>query len=218
MLAVCTSSTELALITTQQLRDVLGTTSTSDDSLMQSMCNRATAELSGYLGYPLIRNVYSETVAGFGSNELQVSRVPVLSVESIYYSTQLVESTSYVIDNPSAGILSRDLGWAWTAGLQYELTGHVAPNSELKRFTIVYEAGYALSGSTAAGWLTTGEPVPYEIEDALLAAATFRYKAKSRDLSITSKRIGDLSISYAENLTGGLPNTITNLVQHLRRF
>jgi hypothetical protein len=196
----------------------MGTTSTADDTEQQNVLNRALSIVEGYLGYPLRRTVYSETVAGYGSNELQLSRLPVLAVESVYYSTDLIESTSYAIDRPMAGILSRDLGWTWTAGLQYELAGHVAPNSELKPFTAVYEAGYCMNGSTASGWLTTGEPVPYEIEAALLATANSIYKGRNRDGAVSSKRIGDLSITYETGQASGIPSAAANMIQHLRRF
>lgn len=224
MLRVCTSSTESALMSLTVYKATIGTTSTADDTKMQYALDRATSLIEGYLGYPLRRQVYEETVGGYGANELQVTRTPLLSIESILYSTQEVDPASYDIANEGAGLIYRELGWPWTAGVEYDLVPHVVPRSELKSYTVVYEAGYCVNGSTESGWLTTGEPVPGDIEGALAHAATFLYKSANRDLSVTSKRIGDLSITYESGGTqggsqsGGLPDTVKGMLSHYRRF
>jgi hypothetical protein len=224
MLRVCTSSTESALMSLTVYKATLGTTSTADDVQMQYSLDRATALIEGYLGYPLKRQVYAETVAGYGSLELQVSRTPLRAIESIFYTTDEVDPTSYDIANESAGLIYRELGWPWTAGVEYDLVPHVVPRSELKSYTVVYEAGYCVNGSTEPGWLTTGEPVPGDIEGALVNAATFLYKSAGRDLSITSKRIGDLSLTYqgggvqGGSQSMGLPEVVKGMLSHYRRF
>ena len=224
MLRVCTSSTESSLLSLTAYKAAVGTTTTANDDIMQSALNRATALIEGYLGYPLRRQVYEETLAGYGSLELQVSRTPLLSIESILYGTELVDPTSYDIANEGAGLIYRELGWPWTAGIEYDLMPRVVPKSEARTYTAVYEAGYCANGSTADGWLTTGEAVPAEIESATIAAATFLYKGASRDPAVVSKKIGDLSITYqgGGNLGGlqsvGLPDSVKGMVSHLRRF
>lgn len=202
--------------------------STSDDAAIQSHLDRATALIEGYIGYPLKRQVYSERVPGYGSYELQVSRLPLRAIESVSYGEDLFEPTGYDISNESAGLIYRELGWPWTAGVEYDLTAHIVPRSELKSFTVVYEAGFCVNGSTASGWLTTGESVPGDIESALVMATSFLYKSAGRDLSIASKSIGDLSISYqggrAAGFGGGgspsigLPDTVKGLLSQWRRF
>ncbi len=224
MLRVCTSSTESALMSLTVYKAMIGTTSTADDTKMQYALDRATSLIEGYLGYPLRRQVYEETVGGYGANELQVTRTPLLSIESILYSTQEVDPASYDIDNEGAGLIYRELGWPWTAGVEYDLVPHVVPRSELKSYTVVYEAGYCVNGSTADGWLTTGEPVPGDIEAAVVHAATFIYKSAGRDLSIESKKIGDLSITYhggsqpGQSQGEGLPQIVKGMLAPYRRF
>jgi hypothetical protein len=205
----------------------LGTTSTADDDKMQYALDRATALIEGYLGYPLRRRVYKETVAGYGSLELQVTRTPLVAVETVSFQDEEVDPTSYDIANESAGIIYRELGWPWTAGVEYDLVPHVTPRSELKSFSVVYEAGYCVNGSTEDGWLTTGEAVPSDIEGALVSAATFLYKGAGRDPSVASKKIGDLSITYqgggqsfgnGGSVSVGLPDTVKGMLSHYRRF
>ena len=227
MLRVCTSSTESALLSLTAYKAAIGTTTTAEDDIMQSALDRATALIEGYVGYPLRRQVYHETVGGYGSLELQVSRTPLQSIESIKYDTETVDPTSYDIANQGAGIIYRALGWPWTAGIEYDLLPRVVPKSETKNYTVVYEAGFCMNGSTASGWLTTGEPVPPDIEAAVVAAATYLYKSAGRDLSISSKKIGDLSISYTGgesavapggSVSYGLPTDAKGLLSHWRRF
>ena len=228
MLRVCTSSTESSLMSLTAYKAAAQIVTTSDDTVLQSHLDRATALIEGYIGYPLKRQVYSERVAGYGSYELQVSRVPLRAIESISYGQDLVEPTGYDISNESAGLIYRELGWPWTAGVEYDLTAHIVPRSELKSFTVVYEAGFCVNGSTADGWLTTGEAAPGDIESALVMATSFLYRSGGRDLSVTSKKIGDLSISYqsggASGLGGGgsasvgLPDTVKGMLSQWRRF
>jgi hypothetical protein len=205
----------------------VGTTSTADDMKMQYALDRATALIEGYVGYPLRRQVYEETVAGYGSNELQVSRTPLKAIESILYSTDEVDPTSYDIANEGAGLIYRELGWPWTAGVEYDLVPHVSPRSELRTYTAVYEAGYCVNGSTEDGWLTTGEAVPGDIEAALEVTTTFLYKNAGRDPSVESKRIGDLAITYrgggksvgaSGSISMGLPDVVKGMLEPYRRF
>ncbi len=226
MLRVCTSSTETTLLSLESYKTAIGTTSTADDGKILAALTRATSLVEAYVGYPLRRQVYSESVAGYGGIDLRVSRVPVLSIESVLYSTEIVDPTSYEIGDADAGLVYREQGWPWTAGIEYDLTPHVVPRSELKSYTVTYEAGYCVNGSTEDGWLTTGEPVPSEVEAALTVAATFLYKGAGRDPSVSSKRIGELSVSYqgggqpgqSGSVSIGLPDSAKGMLSHLRRF
>lgn len=227
MLRVCTSSTESSLLSLAAYKAAIGTT-TTDDAIIQSALDRATSLIEGYIGYPLRRQVYRETVGGYGSLELQVSRTPLRAIESIMHQTELVDAAEYEIGNEGAGLIHRELGWPWTAGLEFDLVPHVVNKSELKSYAVVYEAGYCINGSTADDWLTTGSPVPGDIEAAMVAAATFVYKSASRDFSVTSKKIDDLSISFQSgggggfgqggSVSAGLPDTVKGMLSHLRRF
>lgn len=228
MLRVCTSSTDSSLLSLTAYKAAIGTTTTADDSIMQSALDRATALIEGYIGYPLRRQVYQETLGGYGSLELQVTRTPLRAIESIYFGSELIDPTSYDIGNEGAGLIYRELGWPWTAGIDYDLMPRITPRSEARTYTAVYESGYCLNGSTADGWLTTGETVPPYIEAATIEAATYLYKGAGRDPSIASKKIGDLSVTYRGGGGGfgggggspsiGLPDSVKGMVSHLRRF
>lgn len=225
MIRTCTSSTEESLLSLASYKAAIGTTSTANDTALEAALRRATELVEGYVGYPLRRQVYYETVPGFGNNELVVSRIPVQSIESIYAGTDLVDPDEYEVDSAKAGTISREVGWPWTAGTQWDLQPHVMPGSELKSYRITYEAGFCINGSTEDGWLTTGESVPSDIEAAVAMAATWVNKSQGRDQSILRREIGDLSIEYQETKSGivdapsmGLPQDVKGMLSHWRRF
>ena len=225
MLRVCTSSTEDTLLSLEAYKVAIGTTSTGSDATFEAALKRATELVEGYVGYPLRRQVYYETLAGYGNNELSLSRVPVRSIESIYFDTELVDPLSYNIESEKAGTVFRETGWPWTAGVQYDLQPRIVPRSEIPSYKVTYEAGFCINGSTEDGWLTTGTPIPGDIEAAVAMAATFIAKSVGRDQTLLSKRIGDLSIEYQQTQSGvistpsmGLPQDVKGMLSHWRRF
>ena len=223
MLRTCTTSTDTALLGLGSYKAAAKITTTSDDTVIQSFLDRATALIESYVGYPLRRGVYYETIPGYGANELRVSRTPITEIESITYQTETVDPDSYTISGD--GLIERELGWPWTGGVQYDLQPHYSPNSELKSYTVVYEAGYCTNGSTESGWLTTGLLVPPDLEAAVTLATNFLYQSAGRDLTVRSKKIGDLAVEYQEQKSGvvespsaGLPQDVKGLLSHYRRF
>jgi hypothetical protein len=208
MLRTCTTSTDLSLLSLEAYKIAVGTTSTGDDDKITAALRQATSLVEGYVGY-----------------ELLVGRSPLLAIESITYAGELVDPSSY--DFNSAGLIYRELGWPWTAGLEYDLMPHVIPKSEARTYTVVYESGFCVNGSTADGWLTTGESVPEDIQAALVSTTSLLYKGAGRDPSVTSKKIGDLSITYQSGGSAfgqggtpsqGLPDTVKGMIAQYRRF
>lgn len=224
MLRVCTSSTEDSLLSLASYKAAIGTTSTANDTALEAALRRATELVEGYIGYPLRRQVYYETVPGYGNNDLLVSRVPLRSIESIYAGTEIVDPDEYYVEKEQAGLIVREIGWPWTAGVEWDLQPHVVPGSELRSYAVTYEAGYCVNGSTADGWLTTGAAVPGDIEAAVTLAATQIYSGAGRDPAVASKSIGDLSISYqgaqsqGGSVSAGLSDTVKGMLSPWRRF
>lgn len=215
MLTIVTSATGDQLSTLASFKWALNgastATSTAEDDLLNSLLSAASQIVEKYVGYPLRRMGYSETVAGYDTNRLMVSRTPVQSVSAIWHlpENSQVTTDSYYLDNPDAGIIHRDLGFYWTAGIAYDLDSHVIPNSETRVFQVDYTAGYVLSGST-----TTYDIMPTSIERATLDTAVSFYRAIGADPLVESQSIGDLSVTYARQ--GGEGSyTVTALGQAL---
>lgn len=225
MLTVLIASTGTQLTTLEALKAHLGTTSTANDDLLSSAIDQASAAIETYVGYPLSRAVYQETVAGYGNLKLLLSRTPIRAIDSITYQGMLVPSTGYEID-AQAGIVHRDQGWPWTAGVEWDLESRVVAKSERPAFTAIYEAGYLLGAGAGAPYLLNGgRTLPYDLEKACLDTAKTLYLNRAMDPTISSRRIGDLSITYrgggnqalSQSPSSLLPDEVAGSLHRYRR-
>src|SRR3990167_5035078 len=179
-LTVCVSasSTDGALGTTADLRLLLGATSTANDAYQQSLIVRASRWAETYLGYPLLTQVYSEKVPGFGTPYLTLARRPIRAVLRMFDSTSTDSAGEYTsteiwVDSEEVGTLTRPSGFDWTVQTAQETAQTVLPNSEEKPWLIEYQAGYVFpeTSSTAYGTTSTGRSLPEDIEQAVLLKA-----------------------------------------------
>lgn len=214
MLSVTYKTTDPDLTTTGLLKSrVLGATSTStaDDALFSAAIRAASRWAENYVGRPLSVQTYLETVPGYGTRRLMLSRTPIRSVE-LYESTEddsaQVTSTQFRVEDPEAGILTRDEGWPWTVPTELELEDRPVPGEESAPWTAAYAAGYAYNGlstdsnnySTASGSTDTGRTLPEEIEEAVLLKAQSLYTQAVEGGEVEDEQLGDLRVNYR---TGG---------------
>ena len=214
MLSVCVSatSTDGAISTSANLRLSMGTTSTGDDAYQQLLVARASRWAETFIGYPLLAQTYTETLAGYSSLNLMLARTPLRVVLRMFDSTSTASateycSTNYRVEDSNAGLLSRDQGWAWTAGVRYYLGRTIVANSELKPWMVSYTAGYigptGQDPATSPIWsscgglpnsTSTASTVPMDIEQAVLMKAA--EWARGNPAGINSEGIADLTVSY----------------------
>jgi hypothetical protein len=200
MITVCTSSTETQLAALGDLMAMLGATASS--SGMDLSLTQASDWAERYVGYPLRRQVYEETVASYGTQRLVLSRTPVTSVQRFFNSTSTAEATEfqsseYRLADQEAGFIERDQGFRWTAQERWNLGSYIVPNSELKPWLLVYQAGYQLeTSSTDNKWATTTteNTVPPSIGRAVLLRAAEMYQGTA---GIKSMKVGPLGITYS---------------------
>ena len=201
MLTVCTSSTNSQLAQLGDLMTMLGATASS--SGMDLALTQASDWATRYVGYELRRQVYQETVASYGNQNLMVSRTPILEVQRFFNSTSTGEATEfqsseYRVADPDAGFIERDQGYRWTAQEMWNLGSYVKPNSELRPWLLVYEAGYQIgeTSSTDDKWATTttSNSLPPTIERAVLLRAGEMYQGSS---GVKSMKVGPLSVTYS---------------------
>lgn len=226
MLTATTTSTSDRLTTVANLKQLLDISWSSQDDLLDSTVLDASDAVATFVGYWPLRQRYSETVAGFGGLRLMLSATPIRQIREIRIDSQLVDPTTYYVDKPMAGIVHRDKGWPWTAGVEWDLEAHVVPQSELKRFTVDYEAGWVLTTSTAdldaSGFITSsgGRTLPNDFERGVLEQAKSLFLGRKRDSTIVEKRIGATNVVY--QLRGQLPSTLAleaeRLLERYRRI
>ena len=200
MISVCTSSTDSQLAALGDLMTMLAATASS--SGMDLALTQASDWAESYVRYPLKRQVYEETVASYGSQQLMLSRTPILSVQRFFDSTSTGEATEFQssefrVSNADAGFIGRDQGFRWTAQERWTIGNYVVPNSELYPWLVVYEAGYQIgeTSSTDAKWATTTtmNTLPPVIERAVLLRAAEMYQGSA---GVSSMKVGPGSVSY----------------------
>lgn len=219
MLTITATATDDQYTTTSAVKDLLGTTLTSDDSLINSLISRASRWADQYVGYPLSAHKYREDVAGFGTNSLMLSRRPVVGVASIWSGTDTGTATTmlsseYGVDH-SAGIIFRDRGFDWDApAVSRTFAVPLAPQyfsgQEDGGWLTDYIAGYTYAGFDTGSpmWTTAGETcststgrrtLPEDIEEAVRFKAAEMYAG---DANVLQRKVGDLQIMYAKSQTG----------------
>src|SRR5687767_4816153 len=127
MLSVTAASTGDLLTSLDAVKTALSITTTEEDDRLTAAIRAASHAVASYLGYYPLRQTYRETVPGYGDLKLMVSRIPVVSVDGMYYGStgEIVAPTSYTIDNSEAGFIMRDLGFPWSAGVEWDMESHI---------------------------------------------------------------------------------------------
>lgn len=207
MLTVLTSSTEAVLTTLGTFKTRLGIASSSGDDELERLVHAASDRVVRYLGYWPFRQTYRETIKSYGNLRLMTKATPIRGISTVYMGDLLVVPSSYEVEDAEAGFLHREQGWPWSAGVEYELSSHIVNRSEIPRFAVTYEAGWVLTTGelSGLGWFnnTGGRTLPYDLEEAALMVAEDAYYMAGRDGTISSRTVGDLSITYAARRGAG---------------
>lgn len=164
-------ATDLISLTEAKLS--LGLTDTSQDDKLAALISGISLRILAYLQNAVVIQVRTEYHIG-GKKRLYLQRYPLVSGPTISDGAgNTIPSTDYTT-LPEQGLLQHAGCWP---------TAQDA-NGNISRWTIVYSAGLAVN--TAA--------VPADIKAACQVWLARQFNRP--DQSVTSKRIGDLSLSY----------------------
>jgi hypothetical protein len=184
------SLTTLAIVKTE-----LNISSSTDDTYLERLIGASTAFISSYCNRTFHYGTgIAEEVAGFGTQYLQLSRAPVLSITSVTYDGQTINSDNYSIDGDgSSGMLYAPAGWTWSTIGGQGIIAFPKPGGEEKLYTVTYTGGY-VTEPQVSGQLT--RTLPYDLEDAVIQLTTYRYRQRGRDQTIASESLLNASVSY----------------------
>lgn len=211
MLTVCASATSEALTSLAYVKSLLDLHDNEGDGLLTQLIGVASERVQRHCRQSFLRQRYSETVAGYGSRRLTVSRTPIRAVYGLFNGTDTgldaeILSTDYRVEDAEAGLLRTRKDFLWTAGTVVDMDETPIPGSEAQSYLVRYEAGYIGplgATSTAFGTTSTGRTLPYDIEQAAAELTKQYYLGRQRDGMVKSKSVGDLSITYADAPTDG---------------
>jgi uncharacterized phiE125 gp8 family phage protein len=192
----------VALITLAQAKTWLkiASATTSEDTLLEAMINRAGALANRFTGRILKSADYVEYYDGTGTSKLMLRRYPVTAVSSIYDDVNrdfaagsLIASAEIIID--SAGVIQLDPaeGTIFTAGRL--------------NIKVSYTAGYKDA---------TDNLVPYDLQEAALLILQHSYKRhyETQRIGLNSETVGDKTMTYADDAIPKKAKAILDLYRY----
>jgi uncharacterized phiE125 gp8 family phage protein len=178
----------VALVTLAQAKTWLKIASgtTSEDTLLETMINRAGALANRFTGRTLKSADYVEFYDGTGTSKLMLRRYPVTAVSSIYddvtrawAAASLIDSDEIIID--SAGVIQLD-----------PAEGTIFTRGRLN-IKISYTAGYKDTDDA--------NRVPYDLQEAALLILQHSYKRhyETQRIGLNSETVGDKTMTYSDD-------------------
>lgn len=185
-----------ALISLAEAKTHLGISDTVQDTLLEALIDGASAAIEAFCQTVFVQRTITDIIGGPGlrrsEKRLYLNSYPIVSVTSITDpAANTVPATDYVIYK-AEGMLVNAGAWP----VAQDTNGNIA------RWTIVYVAGRAAN--------TAAVEANVKLACKLLVAT----RLSLREGGITSKRVGDLSISYRDPQVSdsGLPAEVTSLL------
>jgi len=205
MLTVLEAASTKQLISLEALKCILGISDAGDDILLETLLNAASEFIVEYTGREFARERVLETIPGYGTTQLLLSRAYVDTITSITHTGDII--TDYIIEDPKAGILYRAGTWDWTAGIGFTLTTRPLPGTEEPKFAVDYYGGYWLSSFDGAKPAAAVKlPASLELVCADLVQLWYNEKKSNITPGTESIRVGDYSVKNATNK--GIPDSI----------
>jgi len=137
------STTKLIALAT--VKDRLGITSSSQDTRLGELISEASSAIEDYIGRPLVRQRYLETVSGNARGRIMLSCCP-LDRDSVTLTIDDVADTDFAVENWESGFLWRDGGADWPRG---ERSGVISERPE-ENLDVTYKGGYILPDMISA--------------------------------------------------------------------
>lgn len=192
MLEILIPATNRKLTTVTAVKIELEISGNQYDAFLSDLIDQASSIIEQYCDRTFAREKYKETLPGFGTKFLSLSKTPICHIESVKLGEELI--TDYKIYNANAGILYRERGWGWTVDFGWNITYFPIPGSEKFIYEVIYEAGYILPGEPQRN-------LPFAIERACIEIVKQYFIQRSKDPSIESESLGDYQVSHTLGLT-----------------
>jgi hypothetical protein len=182
-----------ALTTVAKVKDDLGLTDSTKDSVVIRMINSASSAIENYCRRTFGRATETQTLRGSGTHELALARTPLVSITSVAFDGETDSSGNYKIHDADAGLVWKDSTWIpeppWYPGA----SGFPVVGAGERLYSVVYVGGYILPKDGKADGTTT---LPADLEEACILTAVSQYRNRGGDRRVTSKALGDASVAY----------------------
>lgn len=200
ILTIVTATDTYDLTLRQTVKDELGLTNGSKDSLIDRYIDVASSAIPAYLNRVLAQETVSETIRDFcHAQALPLKRTPVTDIDSVTVDGAALAASEYEVD-PDSGLL-------------YRLSGNSQVCWSGSVVVVQYTGGYELL-----------ETLPNEIEEAAIWLAKGMYYARARDPKVKSEEVPDVgTFEYwvgpmpGQSDYGFPPEVISMLAPHRRQ-
>jgi hypothetical protein len=184
--------TTTKLIALADLKAILGVTDGANDTLLGNIIQRGSDAMARFCNRVFAQRTTVETLPGPGGQLLKLKFSPVVTLTSIAFDGETVDSDTYTLTEPDAGIVFCESYWAYT--------GHKSS------YTATCAHGYNLPDMSGA------DTLPHDIQQAALVVRPFvfdRFQNRVQSCEFhTSVSGGELPVHlHLRRVTGALPGS-----------
>jgi hypothetical protein len=182
------------LIALADLKAILGITDSANDALLGNIIQRGSDAIARFCNRVFAQRTVIETLPGPGGQLLKLKFSPIVTLTSISLDGETVDSGTYTLTEPDAGIVFCETYWAYT-GHKYS-------------YTATYVHGYNLPE------MTGNDTIPHDIQQAALELCKGMWLARQRDPSVAMESVPDVyTVQYGQGKNGVAVGAIPPNVQ-----
>jgi Phage gp6-like head-tail connector protein len=192
------------LIALADLKAILGITDSANDTLLGNIIQRSSDAIARFCNRVFAQRTVIETLPGAGGQLLKLKFSPIVTLTSIAFEGETVDSDTYTLTEPDAGMVYREAGWFYT--------GHAYD------YAATYTHGYNLPDMAGA------DTLPHDIQQAALELCKGMWLARQRDPSVSMESVPDVyTVQYGGQgrngaPIGAIPPTVQELLLPYKEF
>jgi hypothetical protein len=190
------------LISLADLKAILGISDSASDTLLGNIIQRGSDAIARFCNRVFAQRTIIETLPGTGGQLLKLKFAPITTLTSIAFDGDTVESDSYALIEPDAGMVYREARWCYT--------GHAYD------YSATYPHGYNLPDMAGA------DTLPHDIQQAALELSKGMKLARQRDPSVTMESVPDVyTVQYGAKdggSLGAIPPNVQELLLLYKEF
>ncbi len=210
-LVVIEAAPSTKLTTLAKVKASLNITDGSKDDELTDLIQAASDFAVRYCGRNFALQKVREGLPGKGTNDILLSLTPIVSIDTLEYKGDLIDTSYYRITDAEAGIVQSDLGFR---GSYYanRNSWNDFPSVDAKEvYSFVYDGGYVLPGWASSQGTRS---LPADLERAILDTVRAQYKQSLLAFGVTGPmslyKIGDTEIRWAPLTTLGADGGVGN--------
>jgi hypothetical protein len=184
------------LIALADLKALLSISDNANDALLGNIMQHGSDAIARFCNRVFAQRTVIETLPGPGGQLLKLKFSPIVTLTSITFNGETVDSDTYTLTEPDAGIVFCESYWAYT-GHKYS-------------YAATYTHGYNLPDMDGS------DTVPHDIQQAALELCKGMWLSRQRDPSVTMESVPDVyTVQYGQGKNGMAVGAIPPNVQEL---